>query len=83
MVTQDDHVDVTISDDATGMDAVTLEQLFDPFYTTKEVGKGTGLGLSIIHGIVQEFSGSVTVKSVLNEGSQFVLCFPLYIEENP
>ena len=51
-------------------------QIFNPFYTTKEVGKGTGLGLSIVQGILEDHNASVDISSKMGEGSVFLLSFP-------
>ena len=68
---------ITIQDNGCGMSDETKSKLFEPFYTTKEVGHGTGLGLSITFGIVQKHEGSLTVESKPNQGSTFKLLLPL------
>ena len=70
------HVTVSVADNGCGMDKSTLDDIFLPFFTTKDVGKGTGLGLSISHGIIEEHQGSVEVSSVLGDGTTFTLTFP-------
>ncbi len=67
---------VTVRDTGNGMSHSTLERIFEPFYTTRQVGQGTGLGLSVVHGIMQSHQGSVDVQSVLGQGSTFTLYFP-------
>lgn len=64
------------SDNAGGMSESTLARIFDPFYTTKEVGKGTGLGMSIVHQIVGDHKGRISVTSKAGEGSSFTIVFP-------
>ena len=68
---------VTISDTGCGMDKGTLKNIFDPFYTTKDVGAGTGLGLSIAHGIVEEHNGDISVSSQPGKGAMFKVSFPI------
>ena len=67
---------LTVTDSGCGMDAGTMERIFDAFYTTKAVGEGTGLGLSMVHGIMKSHGGAVTVQSTPGEGSSFALYFP-------
>ena len=65
------YICLSVSDTGVGMDKKTTEHIFDPFYTTKDVGEGTGLGLSIIYGIVKQHEGWVHVSSELGKGSDF------------
>jgi two-component system cell cycle sensor histidine kinase/response regulator CckA len=67
---------IEISDTGHGMDQAIMERIFEPFYTTKEVGKGTGLGLSIVHTIIKEHQGEITVSSQLGKGTKFTLLLP-------
>jgi signal transduction histidine kinase len=71
------EVAVTISDTGCGIDEGTLKNIFDPFYTTKDVGKGTGLGLSITHGIVEKHHGRISISSQLGKGTVFKVFFPV------
>ena len=68
---------VTISDTGHGMDKKTMENCFNPFYTTRAIGKGTGLGLSTSYGIVKNHNGDIVVESEINKGTVFKLYFPL------
>jgi len=62
-----------IEDDGYGMDSEVIGKIFNPFFTTKEVGKGTGLGLSVSYGIIKKMHGKILVKSKINEGSIFTV----------
>lgn len=72
----DEFVYFEIADNGTGMKPETLQKIFEPFYTTKDVGKGTGLGLSISYNIVRSHSGDIHVTSELGKGSTFTVKIP-------
>jgi signal transduction histidine kinase len=74
---------IDICDTGQGMSESTLERMFEPFYTTKEVGKGTGLGLSTVHAIVKEYKGIMAVDSQLGQGTTFTLLLPMLTNEQP
>jgi signal transduction histidine kinase len=57
---------ITISDTGTGIDKTLINKIFDPYFTTKELGKGTGLGLSVVYGILKEHDGDIRVYSEVN-----------------
>ena len=69
--------EISIIDTGCGIPEAHLKRIFDPFYSSKEVGKGTGLGLSVSHGIVEAHGGTVEVESALGEGSTFRVYLPL------
>jgi C4-dicarboxylate-specific signal transduction histidine kinase len=71
-------LEVEISDNGIGMTEETKSKIFNPFFTTKEVGKGTGLGLSISHGIVQDHGGSISCGSERGRGTAFRIRLPRY-----
>ena len=66
-----DHVRIRVGDNGVGMDSATLARIYEPFFTTKEVGKGTGLGLATTHAIVREHGGWITCESARRIGTTF------------
>jgi len=70
------YVKLSVSDTGHGIAPDNIDRIFDPYYTTKEVGKGSGLGLAVVHGIVKRYNGMITVESKPNEGTTFNVFFP-------
>ena len=70
-------VEISIVDTGCGIPEKNLPRVFDPFFTSKEVGKGTGLGLSVSHGIVRAHGGTIEVESRVGEGSAFRVYLPI------
>jgi len=71
------QVQISIKDNGNGMNEETLKRLFEPFYTTKDVGEGTGLGLSISYGIIEQHNGKIDVSSTLGKGTEFLIYLPI------
>ncbi len=73
---RDGHIVASVSDTGTGMPPAVQSRVFEPFFTTKEVGKGTGLGLSISYGIIRDFEGNITFRTIENAGTTFIVTLP-------
>jgi two-component system, NtrC family, sensor kinase len=76
--TETNKVTISIADNGIGIDEIALSKVFDPFYTTKDIGQGTGLGLSVSYKIITaQHRGAITCKSKLGQGSEFLIEIPI------
>ncbi|RPI37021.1 MAG: HAMP domain-containing protein [Nitrospiraceae bacterium] len=74
----DNFAELIISDTGKGIPEDHLQKIFDPFFTTKDKSRGTGLGLAVSYGIIKKHRGDIEVRSIVNEGSTFVVRLPLH-----
>lgn len=74
---EDGQVKIDVEDTGVGIDPEHLPHIFDPFYTTKEVGRGTGLGLSVTYGIIEKHGGHIEVHSHKDQGTIFTISLPI------
>ena len=80
-LTAGDYLKILISDKGPGINPEIINRIFDPYFTTKEMGKGSGLGLSVVHGIVNNHNGAITVDSEPGKGATFTILFPVVSEK--
>ena len=77
------EIQIEIQDSGHGIPEHQINHIFDPFFTTKKEGEGTGLGLSIVYGVVNNHGGKIRAESQENEGTVFILNFPVLSMEGP
>ena len=70
------HVHLRVSDTGDGISPEMIDRIFDPYFTTKDVGKGSGMGLAVVHGIVKNHHGEISVESETGKGTVFNILFP-------
>ena len=73
---KNENVIFEIEDNGVGIEEEVLDKIFQPFYTSKEIGRGTGLGLSISYGIIKEMKGTISVTSKKGVGTKFAISIP-------
>ncbi len=71
-------IELSVADNGCGIPEVIKDRVFDPFYTTKEVGKGTGLGLSMVYGAIQSHQGTIRIESEKDKGTCFYIYLPIH-----
>jgi two-component system, cell cycle sensor histidine kinase and response regulator CckA len=74
-----EYVQIDVSDTGTGIAPDVIDKIFDPFYTTKDIGKGTGLGLATVYGFIKQTGGFIYVDSELDKGTTFRIFIPRYV----
>ncbi len=72
-----DFVQLSVSDNGKGAAQEVVDRMFEPFYTTKDVGKGSGMGLAMVHGIIHEYAGHIEVETAPGAGATFRVLFPV------
>ncbi len=72
---------VDVEDTGIGVPSENISRIFEPFYTTKELGKGVGLGLSMVYGVLKQHRGFIEVESAINEGSRFSIFLPVMVPQ--
>ncbi|MCG8634808.1 MAG: ATP-binding protein [Desulfobacterales bacterium] len=77
------YIELAVSDTGCGIESKHMDTIFDPYFTTKNVGEGTGLGLSVVHGIVKDSGGEVVVRSEAGQGTCFLVYFPTIGKKKP
>lgn len=81
--TVDNSVIMEFEDNGKGMDAVTMDKIFNPFFTTKPVGQGTGLGMAISYKVIKNHQGTISVESEVGKGTKFTVKLPVSREKEP
>jgi signal transduction histidine kinase len=74
---------ISFADNGSGIPERIRQSIFDPFFTTKGVGKGTGQGLALARAVLDKHGGSIDVRSVLGEGTEFTLRLPIAGRPDP
>ncbi|WP_413201257.1 ATP-binding protein [Nostoc piscinale] len=80
--TESETIKVRIIDNGSGIEPEIQNKIFDPFFTTKPVNKGTGLGLAISYQIIESHHGTISVKSELGKGAEFIIEIPVRVSNN-
>jgi signal transduction histidine kinase len=75
--TKNQYVEVDITDTGDGIPDNILANIFNPFYTTKDVGEGTGLGLTMVYNLVDNWGGKITIQNQEAGGTKFIFTIPI------
>ncbi len=78
---QGQYLKVSVTDNGTGIDPAILENIYDPYFTTKAANEGTGLGLSVVYSIVEYHKGAIRIESEIGKGTTFHIYLPMYIPD--
>ncbi|SLM29725.1 putative Histidine kinase [Desulfamplus magnetovallimortis] len=70
------YIKITVEDTGTGIPPEIIHSIFEPYFTTKQIGEGTGMGLALVHGIIENYKGSITVESEMGKGTVFTVYIP-------
>ncbi|OQY58623.1 MAG: hypothetical protein B6245_10925 [Desulfobacteraceae bacterium 4572_88] len=70
------YIQLTVSDTGHGIEPDIREHIFDPYFTTKEVGRGTGMGLAVVQGLVKKYEGAISIDSEKGQGTTVTILFP-------
>ncbi|MCP3875237.1 MAG: response regulator [Desulfobacteraceae bacterium] len=81
-IEQGNYIRISISDTGEGIAREHINSIFEPYFTTKQMGEGTGLGLSVVHGAVKSMGGEIFVESYKGKGTTFILYFPIVKEQS-
>jgi signal transduction histidine kinase len=79
--TDNETVNIEVTDSGKGIAPEIQDKIFDPFFTTKPTGEGTGLGLWLTYGIMKNYNGEIAVESEVGKGSRFTMSFPVMVKE--
>ncbi len=71
------YVKISVKDSGHGISPGIMDRIFDPYFTTKEVGEGSGMGLAVVHGIVADHKGAISIDSKVGKGTDFTVLFPV------
>ncbi len=77
------YIRFVVTDNGVGISPTILSSIFDPYFTTKEVGKGTGMGLAVVHGVVENYGGKIFVKSAMDVGTTVTIYLPTTRKRTP